>query len=332
MEYKDLLKDLKSGHYKPVYFLHGEESYFIDQLSKYIEDHALTETEKSFNLTILYGKEANYNLVVDNARRFPLMAERQVVILKEAKEMRDLATLEKYVLQPSPTTVLVICHKHKKLDKRTKFAAALKKNAVVFESKKLYDNQVPAWITDYLKARKYPIAEAAKTLIAEYLGTDLSKVANELDKLMLNLPPGTSITTDHVQQHIGISKDYNVFELQNAIGQRDFGKAQRIVAYFIANPKKHPLVQIISSLYGYFSKLYIMHSAGKVSDNELASKLGTRPFFLKEYRLAASNFNRAKTERAIHTLLEYDLKSKGVQRDSTPESELLRELVVHLLR
>lgn len=332
MEYKDLLKDLKNGHYKPLYFLHGEESYFIDQISKYIEDHALTETEKAFNLTILYGKEANYNLVVDNARRFPLMAERQVVILKEAKEMRDLTALERYVVQPSPTTVLVICHKHKKLDLRTKFATALKKNAVVFESKKLYDNQVPAWIADYLKARKYPIAEDAKALIAEYLGADLSKVANELDKLMLNLPPRTHITTDHVQQHIGISKDYNVFELQTAIGQRDFSKVQRIVAYFIANPKKHPLVQIISSLYGYFSKLYILHSAGQVSDNELAAKLGTRPYFLKDYRVAARNFNRRQTERAIHTLLQYDLKSKGVHRDSTPETELLRELMVHLLR
>lgn len=331
MTYNDIIRDLKAKNYSPIYFLHGEESFFIDKISSYIEKNVLTESEKSFNQTILYGKEANYNAVVDNARRYPIMAERQVVIIKEAKEMKDLQKLERYVEKPAPTTILVICYKHKKLDQRSKLAKALKKKAIVFESKKLYDNQIPEWINTYLKERKYKIQVDATQLVAEYLGTNLSKVSNELDKLILNIPQGTTINTDHIQKNIGISKDYNVFELQNAIGQRNVLKCQRIVNYFISNPKKHPLVQVISSLFGFFSKIYIYHSAGQVSDNEMAKKLGTRAFFLKQYRVAAKNFNRQRTERVINILKEYDLKSKGVERDSTPDTELLREMIFKIL-
>ena len=331
MTFEAIFKDLKDKKFQPIYLLHGEESYFIDQIADYIEQNALTESQKAFNQTILYGKEANYNAVVDSARRFPVMADRQVIILKEAKEMRDLQKLERYVEKPAPTTVLVICHKHKKLDARSKLAKALKKKAVIFEAKKLYDNKMPEWISSYLRARKYTIQPEATQLVAENLGTNLSKVANELDKLMINVPKGTLITMDHIQKNIGISKDYNIFELQNAIGRKDILKTQRIVNYFIANPKKSPLVQVISSLYGYFSKLYIFHSVGSISDNEMAQKLGTRTFFLKDYRIAAKNFNRPKVEHAIRLLKEYDLKSKGVKRDSTPDGELLRELVFKLM-
>ncbi|MGB0863269.1 MAG: DNA polymerase III subunit delta [Saprospiraceae bacterium] len=331
MKFNEIIKDLKSKKYNPIYFLHGEESYFIDEIANYIEKNVLTETEKSFNQTVLYGKEANYNAVVDTARRFPIMAERQVLIIKEAKEMRDLPKLERYVANPAPTTILVICHKHKKLDQRSKIAKVLKKNAVIFESKKLYDNQMADWINSYLRNHQYTIKPDATLLIVEYLGTDLSKVVNELDKLMLNIPKGTMISMEQVQKNIGISKDYNIFELQNALGKRDIVKTQRIVSYFIANARKNPLVQVISSLYGFFSKIYIFHSAGSISDNEMAKKLGTRTFFLKDYRIAAKNFNRAKTEKAINILREYDLKSKGVNRDSTPDTELLREMVFKIL-
>lgn len=331
MKFNEIIKDLKSKKYSPIYFLHGEESYFIDEIANYIEKNVLNESEKSFNQTILYGKEANYNAVVDTARRFPIMAERQVLVIKEAKEMRDLAKLERYVANPAPTTLLVICHKHKKLDQRSKLAKALKKNAIIFESKKLYDNQMADWVSTYLRKYQYKIKHDATQLIVEYLGTDLSKVANELDKLMLNIPKGAEISMADVQKNIGISKDYNIFELQSALGKRDVIKTQRIVSYFISNPRKNPLVQVISSLYGFFSKIYIYHSAGQISDNEMAQKLGTRTFFLKDYRIAAKNFNRTKTEKAIHILREYDLKSKGVNRDSTPDTELLREMVFKIL-
>jgi DNA polymerase-3 subunit delta len=331
MKFNEIIKDLKSKKYSPIYFLHGEESYFIDEIANYIEKNVLNESEKSFNQTILYGKEANYNAVVDTARRFPIMAERQVLVIKEAKEMRDLAKLERYVANPAPTTLLVICHKHKKLDQRSKLAKALKKNAIIFESKKLYDNQMADWVSTYLRKYQYKIKHDATQLIVEYLGTDLSKVANELDKLMLNIPKGAEISMADVQKNIGISKDYNIFELQSALGKRDVIKTQRIVSYFISNPRKNPLVQVISSLYGFFSKIYIYHSAGQISDNEMAQKLGTRTFFLKDYRIAAKNFNRTKTEKAIHILREYDLKSKGVNRDSTPDTELLREMIFKIL-
>lgn len=332
MTYQAILKDLKSKKYAPVYLLHGEESYFIDQISNYIEKNVLTEDEKSFNLTVLYGKEASYNAVVDSARRFPVMAERQVVIVKEAKEMKELNKLEKYMANPPKSTILVICHKYKKIAKNTKIAKAADKNGVFFESKKLYDNKVPDWVNSYLATQGYKIKDDATQMIADNLGTDLSKVANELDKLMLNVSSDTLITVDLVQKYIGISKDYNVFELNNAIGQRNILKVQRIVLYFIADIKSHPLPQVISSLFGFFSKLYIYHSAGQVSDNEMATKLGIySSFFLKDYRIAAKNFNRQKTEQAIALLKEYDLKSKGVNRDATPDTELLRELVFKIL-
>ncbi len=332
MTYQAIIKDIIAKKYQPVYFLHGMESYFIDEISNYIEKKVLTESERAFNLTILYGKEATYHAVVDNARRYPVMAERQVVIIKEAKEMKELGKLEKYLANPAPTTILVVCYKHKKLAKNTKIAKAAIKGGIFFESKKLYDNQVPDWITAYLHKKKYKIKPEATQMVAEFLGTNLSKVTNELDKLMLNVSADTVITTELVQKNIGISKDYNIFELNNAIGRKDEVKAQRIVNYFMADIRKHPLPQVVSSLFGFFSKLYIYQTVGSINDNEMAKKMGMRStFFLKDYRIASKNYNKAKVEDAISILREYDLKSKGVNRDGTPDTELLRELVFKLL-
>ncbi len=315
-----------------MYLLHGTESYFIDVITKYIEEQVLTDAEKGFNFTVLYGKETNFTTVVDVARRYPMMAERQVVILKEAQQMRDLVKLETYASQPTPTTLLLVVHKHKKLDGRTNFAKAIKKNGVIFESKKLYDNQVPDWITGYLKDKKYTISPDACRLVADFLGTDLSKIANELDKLLLNVPEGTSINPDHIEQHIGISKDYNVFELQNALGKGDVLKVNRIVNYFAANPKDNPIPKLIGALYNYFSKVYICQFHRNVSDDALAKALGLRSaWFVKDYKQAMRTFNKPKTEKAIAVLKEYDLKSKGVDRDSTPEGELMREMVYKIL-
>jgi len=335
VDYPKLLQELKSGTYRPLYFLHGKESYFIDAISSYIERHALTESEQAFNQTVIYGKEADHKAVVDAARRYPMMASRQVVILKEAQEMRGLSDLLSYVQQPTESTVLVICYKHKKYNKfNTKFGKALKKQAVVMESKPLYDNQVPAWISNHLKGKKMSITPKAAELIAENLGTDLGKIANELEKLSLNLPAGAQVDDAAVEEHIGISKDYNIFELQKAIGLRDGVKAMRIVNYFAANPKKGALVPTIAALYNYFSKVYLFHAAKNLPENDLLSTLQLRSrFFLKEYRAAARNYPRSKTEQVISLLQEYDLKSKGVGYRGTgkPESELTKELVWRIM-
>ncbi len=334
MTFSQIINDLKKKKYHPVYFLHGKEAYFIDAIADYIEKNVLSDGEKSFNQTILYGKEIEFKQVVDTARRYPMMAPYQVVIIKEAQEMRTLKELATYVEQPAQTTILVICHKHKRFDSRTKLGKLLKKKAVVFEAKKLYDNQLPDWIHNYLQEKEFTIKPAATALIAEYLGTDLSKVVNELDKLAINLPKGTNITQQHIQSNIGISKDYNVFELQKALGQKQVTKVNRIVKYFGANPRKNPMVMMVGSLYNYFSKIYMLHFLRNSGDQDIlkALKLGSS-FFLREYKAAARNYSRPQTESVLSILKEYDLKSKGVDNNTmnNPDSELMKELVWRIM-
>ena len=334
MTFEQILADLKQKKFKSVYFLHGKEAYFIDAITEIIETQVLSEGERSFNQTILYGKDTDHLTVVDSARRYPMMSSHQVVILKEAQEMRTLKNLQTYLENPMPTTVLVICHKHKKLNLNSGFGKALKANGVVFESKPLYDNQIGAWIKRYLQTKKLKIQANAAELIAEYLGTDLSKVVNELEKLAINLPAGTEVTDKHIEEHIGISKDYNVFELQKALAERNVVKANRIVNYFAANARKHPMPVLIGSLYTYFSKIYMLQFLRSASESEQLSALKLNsPFFLKEYRLALKNYNLHHTEHALGLLKEYDLKSKGVNYISTgkPEGELLKEMVWRIL-
>lgn len=330
MTYQQIIKDLTAKKYHPVYFLYGKEPYFIDAVANYIEKKVLTESEKAFNQTILYGKEIDHKQVTDVAQRYPMMASHQVVIIKEAQEMRTLKQLQYYIEKPLETTILVLCHKHKKFDSRTKFGKALKANTVLFESKQLYDNQLPDWIIRYLKEKGFGIERAACVLLAEYLGTDLAKVANELDKLSINLPAKSTITSQQIQDNIGISKDYNVFELQKALGQRQIAKANRIAQYFATNPRKNPLVLMISSLYNYFSKIYSLHFLKSASEQDILKSLKLRSaFFLKEYRQTARYYNRTQTEQVLALLKEYDLKSKGVDFPNVYlyEGELMKELV-----
>lgn len=325
---------LKKKEYRPVYFLHGTEGYFIDQVVQYVESKILSESERSFNQTVLYGKDTDHKTVVDNARRFPMMSRHQVVILKEAQEMKTLKDLIGYVERPLESTILVIAHKHKRFNMNSKLGKALKSKAVILESKGLYDNQVPGWIQSYLKKQKLTINQEAATLIAEYVGTDLSKVVNELDKLKLNLPAGTEITVKEIEANIGISKDYNIFELQRALGQRDLLKANRILNYFAANPKRNPLPVVIGSLYGFFSKLYQFHFVKNATEQEQLKALKLHSaYFLRDYRTAIRNFPFPRTEQAISLLREYDLKSKGVDYNGTgkPEGELLKELIWRIL-
>lgn len=334
MTYQEIIKELKQKKYRPIYFLHGAEAYFIDVISDYIEEKVLTETEKAFNLTVLYGKEANHLTVVDNARRYPVMSERQVVLIKEAQEMKALPDLMSYLENPLDSTLLVICHKHKTFNLNSKFGKLLKEKALVFDAKALYDNQVPDWIREYLKEKKLTIKPSAANLIAEYLGTELSKIANELDKLALNLPAGTEVNEKHVEANIGISKDYNVFELQKALGTRDILKANRIIQYFAANPRKNPLPVVIGSLYNFFSKIYMLHFVKHLQERELLEALQLRSaYFLKDYKAALPHFPLHKTEQVIGFLKDYDLKSKGVDYISTnkEEGELLKEMVWRIL-
>lgn len=334
MTYEQILKDLQAGKVRPVYFLHGTEPYFIDLIADYAEKQLLSEAEQAFNLTVLYGKDADHLTVLDAARRYPMMAPRQVVILKEAQDMKSLPELKGYIEKPMETTALFVCHKHKKFNTATKFGATLKEHAVLLETKELYEDKMPAWVQEYLRAKKLKITPAALSLVVEYLGTSLSKVVNELDKLALNLKPGTEVDEAHIETHIGVSKDYNVFELHKALGERNLQRAGRIVNYFGANPKNNPFIGTIGSLYGFFSKVYMFQFVAGKNEKEQIEALQLRnDWFLRDYKLAAKNYSRAKLEDIIGYLHEYDLKSKGVNLDSShyDDGELLKELVWKIL-
>ncbi|MDF2435684.1 MAG: holA [Bacteroidota bacterium] len=342
MDYNSIMSDLKKKTYRPVYFLMGDEPYFIDMISDYIEQNVLDESEKEFNQTVLYGRDVSTAEIIGAAKRFPMMSEYQVVIIKEAQDIKDLVKKEKedkkekvkspfeaYLENPLPSTILVFCYKYKSIDKRTALAKLIEKKAVLFESKKLYDNQVADWINNYLKTKGFTINQRAAGLLGEYLGTGLSKITNELDKLIINLPPKSEITQEHIQTNIGISKDYNVFELQTSIGKKEVLKVNRIINYFAANPKDNPMVMTVSSLYGYFCKVLTYHF---VPDKKMAaSAMGVNPYFVKDYEIAARNFSVGKLKSIFSYLRDYDLKSKGVDNGSATEGELLKEMIFKIL-
>lgn len=329
MEYKEIISDLKKKKYSPIYFLSGEEPYFIDLISDFAEKNILDETEREFNLSVLYGRDIDVQTVISEAKRYPMMAEKQVVIIKEAQNIRNIEDLEPYVNNPLDSTVLVICYKYKTLDKRKAFPKVVAKKGVLFESKKLYENKVPEWINGYLKEKNYTANPKSTQLLTEYLGADLGKIANELDKLMINLPPGSEITPDHIQNNIGISKDYNTFELNAAIAKREVLKANRIVNYFASNSKEHPIPVTIAALYGHFVKVLQYHYLPQGAN--AASVLGINPYFLKDYVDAARNFPPEKIKMIISVLRDYDLRFKGVNNESAEEGALLKEMVYKIM-
>ncbi|MDA3953035.1 MAG: DNA polymerase III subunit delta [Bacteroidales bacterium] len=330
MNFEQIISDLKNKIYKPIYFLSGDEPYFIDLITKYINDNVLTDAEKSFNQSVLYGKETEMHTVINTAKRYPMMANYQVVIVKEAQNIKNIEDLIHYANTPLKSTVLVINYKYKTLDKRKKLYKALNENCVLFESKKLYDNEVPGWINGYLKNKNRTIDPSAGMLLTEYLGNDLSKIANELDKLIITLPDGEfNITSSHIERNIGISKDYNNFELHKALTQKNVLKANRIVNYFGHNPKDNPFTVTISSLYHFYSKVLSYHF---IKDKRnVAATLKVNPYFVGDYEKAAKNYNPKKTVEIISLLREYDLKSKGFNNVSTTHGELLKELVYRIL-
>ncbi len=331
MTFEDIIGNLKKKIYHPIYFLMGEETYFIDKISDYIAENVLTEAEKGFNQTVLYGKDLEPSAIISNARRFPMMANNQVIIVREAQNIKKIEELESYVKNPLSSTILVINYKYKTLDKRKTFTKLLDQKGVLFESKKIYENQLPAWISTYLKNHQYTIAPQASAMIAEYLGADLGKVANELDKLIISLPAGTQITPDHIERNIGISKEFNIFELQNALGERDLLKANRIINYFGANPSSNPMPIVLSSLFSYFSKLLNYHFLEDKSQNNVASVLQVNPYFVKNYISAAKNYNIRKLVEIVSILREYDMKSKGWGNVSASPADLQKEMIYRIL-
>jgi DNA polymerase-3 subunit delta len=306
-----IVNDIKQGNIKPIYFLMGEEPYYIDKLTEYIESNILSEEEKGFNQMVLYGKDVTVEDIVANAKRYPMMAERQVVIVKEAQELsRTIDKLESYAENPQPTTVLVIAYKYKTLDKRKKVTKLIDKVGVVFESKKLYENQVGDWIKRVLAGKEYGIEPKAAAMLVEFLGNDLSKVSNELDKLTIILPKGSTITPKIIEDNIGISKDYNVFEFRKAIGERDQIKAYKIAEYFSQNPKDNPLVMTTGLVFGFFSQLLQYHGLKDKTPSNAAKLLRVNPYFIKDYDIALRNYPMKKVSSVVATLMDIDVKSK----------------------
>ncbi len=315
--------------------LTGEESYYIDQISDFIENNVLTEDEKEFNQSIVYGRDVDVPTIVSYAKRFPMMANYQVVIVKEAQDLDKpkpkIEELVSYIENPLPSTILVINYKYKKLDGRKKLAKLIAKKGVLFESKKLYQNQVQSWITKYIQDKGLSITPKAGALLSEYLGNNLGKIVNEIGKLTINLPEGREIDDVLIEKNIGISKDFNIFELQDALARKDVLKANQIANYFTANPKENPLIKTIILLYGYFSNILFYHRLKDKSRNNVSAKVGVHPFFVKDLEVAARSYNIAKVVKIISYLREYDLKSKGVDNISATEGELLKELMYKIL-
>ena len=330
--YENIMSDMRKGIFEPVYFLTGEEPYYIDIISDYIEEKAIPEADKAFNQTIIYGDSVTVHSLIDSARRYPMMANHQVIIVKEAQNLKKIETIAAYIEKPTLSTILVLCYKYKTLDKRTSFFKKLEANTVYIESAKLYDNQVPAWVERYLMEKGTRIEPSADAMLAEYLGNDLHKIANELDKLIIALPDKTSVITGAlIEKYIGISKDYNNFEFQKAIGERNILKSNTIAAYFANNPKTAPFNKTIASLLSFFSKLLTYHYLSDKSRTNVASALKIRPFFVKDYEIAATKYSAGKTVNVISLLRVYDLKSKGFGDIGTDHGELLKELVYKIL-
>ena len=330
-EIRNIVSEIKKGNIKPIYFLMGEEPYYIDKISDFIEENVLDEAEKGFNQQVMYGRDVSIEDIVSSAKRYPMMAERQVIIVKEAQDLsRNIEKLLSYAENPQPTTVLVLNYKYKKLDKRKKLHKVIAKTGFIYESKKMYENQVSDWIRRVLSGKKYQIEPKASQMLVEFLGTDLTKISNELDKLMLILPQETIIDDSHIEDNIGISKDFNNFELRKAVGEKDILKANRIINYFAENPKNNPLVMTISLLNSFFTQLLSFHGLQDKSKNSVAKSIGVNPYFVDEYFLAGRNYPMRKVAQVIAILRDADLKSKGVGA-SQSQKDILKELLFRVL-
>ena len=330
--FEEIMSDLKKRIFKPVYFLAGDEPYYIDLITDFIQEKVLAEAEKSFNQVVLYGEDTTVNSIIETSRRFPMMSSHQVVIVKEAQALKKIEDLMVYLEKPLLSTILVLNYKYKVIDKRTKLHKALDTQGVYFETMRLRDYQVPPWIERYLMTKGIKTDPDAAAMLTEYLGTDLHKIVNELDKLLITLPAGKPvITTSLIEKNIGISKDFNNFELQKAIGERNIFKANLIVQYFANNARDNPINLTIASLFSFFTKILTYHYLTDKSKNNVASVLKINPFFVKDYEVSALKYNASKTIHIISLLRTYDMKSKGFGDVSTESGDLLKELVYRIL-
>jgi DNA polymerase III subunit delta len=331
MKPEKIIEDFKKRNFKPVYWLEGDEEFFIDEVMDYAEKHILTEAEAGFNLTIFYGRDANWPDVMNACRRYPMFAEKQVVLIKEGQGMKDIDKLEMYVEQPLSSTILVVSYKNKKVDGRTKLAKLLKEKGGLMTTKKLYDSDLPDWTQTLVKSKGYTLNSKALALLIDHIGNDLSRLSNEVDKVILNLNKRKNITEDDIEKYVGISKEFNVFELQQAIATKDLYKAIRIIQYFEANPKAAPLQLVFPSLYNYFSKVLMITSVPANDEKALAASVGVSPYFIREYIKTANRYTPPALEQVLLLLHAYNLKSLGINDAGTDDMLLLKEMVVKMV-
>ena len=331
MSVQKILDDWKKKTFKPIYWLEGEEEYFIDKVIDYAEHNILAESEASFNLSVFYGKDANWADIINACRRYPMFAERQVVLLKEAQQMRDIEKLEAYVDNPLSSTVFVVSYKEKKLAARKKFTKLVKEKGVLVTTKKLYDREVPEWTQNLIQSKGLTITPKGLALLVDHIGNDLSRIENEIDKLSVNLGKRTGITEDDIENYIGVSKDYNVFELQAALAAKDLARSIRIIQYFEANPKAGPIQLVLPSIYSFFSKVFMIFGTGTNDEKTIATAIGVNSYFMKEYMQAARLYTYPGVERALLLLHSYNLKSIGVGNTATEDASLMKEMVVKMM-
>ena len=337
---ESVLKSLRKQEFAPVYFLQGDEPFYIDLIADYVEENVLSESERGFNQIVMYGKDVDVSSILNNAKRYPMMSERQVVIVREAQDVSDLNNkggqqqMEAYLKNPMPSTILVFCYKYKSFDGRKTLGKLLDKHAILVESKKMYDNQLPDWIARYVKDKGHQIEDKAVQMLADYIGNNLERLTNEIEKVLINYRQGDEegkITPAIIQKYIGISKEYNVFELQKALAVKDVLKANRILKYFEANQKANPIIPIIALLFTFYTKLLLVHQASDKSERGLAAVLRINPFFAREYKVASVNYPLPKVIRNIHYLRLSDQYAKGIENQVGSDPQILKELVFKLM-
>jgi DNA polymerase-3 subunit delta len=324
---QEIISGWKKGAFHPVYWLEGDEPYDIDKIVEYAENHILSKDEASFNLSVFYGRDSKAEEIINACKRYPMFAERQVVLLKEAQHMRDIEKLEYYFEKPLISTIFIVAYKEKKLDGRSKFSKLVKSKSVYLSTKKLYDNELPEWVSTLAHNKGYELQSKALRMIVDHIGNDLQRIENELEKITVNLAGRNQITEDDIENFIGVSKEFNIFELQAALVNRDLAASVHILNYFDANPKAAPIQLILPTLYSFFSKLYVAYSSGSRDEHGIALALGIKGFFAKQYIRAMQNYSYAETEKILLLLHDTNLKSIGVHRADSDDVSLLKEMV-----
>ena len=331
MSVEKIITDWKKKSFKPIYWLEGEEEYFIEKVIAYAEHNILSKSEVSFNLSVFYGKDAGWADIVNACRRYPMFAERQVVILKEAQQMKDVEKLETYIENPLSSTIFVVSYKGKKLDARKKFTKLVKERGVLVTTKKMYDSQLPEWTKELLQSKGLSISQKGLALLVDHIGNDLIRIENEIEKILVNLDKRTNITEEDIEEYIGVSKDFNVFELQTALASKDIARAIRIIQYFEANPKAAPIQLVLPSLYSFFSKVFMIFGAGESDEKAMAAVIGVNPYFINDYLKASRLYTYPEIENVLMLLHHYNLKSVGVGDTGTEDASLLKEMVVKIM-